>query len=278
MFDLRDRDFQARLNSATKYPSIPTYHIIDPKNGMLSEPVIDFGDQPVQISEKIDGTNARIVILPDQWTWAIGSRENLLSCAENWIHNPELGIVAELAGTATELYDYHYRQGIEEVRVYFFEVYGGRIGQNFMHYSTDKTVFGHRLFDVIEFSDELFKETMSHSREDVAGWRERGNQPFVGWDRFLEISQEANLVRAPIIERRQAGEDIPTSLQDALDWMREFLLDGSGAKLDPSALGQPEGIVLKSHDRKVTAKLRIQDYESTLRRQAKERLKAGLVE
>ncbi|MCU1617221.1 MAG: hypothetical protein JWO98_4761, partial [Frankiales bacterium] len=53
----------AALNSATKYPSIPTYHELDPKNGGLLEiPTAFEGD--VVLTEKVDGTNGRIVLLP----------------------------------------------------------------------------------------------------------------------------------------------------------------------------------------------------------------------
>jgi hypothetical protein len=278
MYDLRDRGFQAKLNSATKYPSIPTYHAIDSKNGMLSEPTVDFGDQMVQISEKIDGTNARIIVMPDG-RFVIGSRENLLSCSEDWFKNPELGIVQELWDTASDLAgQLNDRDDLDPVRVYFFEVYGGSVGANAKQYTIGKKVFGHRLFDVIEFSDAQFADVMGMEREQISSWRDRGGQPFVGWDEFLAIAQETNLVRAPILERRSRTEDLPTSLQDALHWMKEFFVGGSEAKLDPGALGRPEGLVLKSHDRKITAKLRFQDYENTLRRLAKERLKAGLVE
>jgi hypothetical protein len=246
---------------------------------MLSEPVVDFGDQVVQISEKIDGTNARIIVLPPttgHWgNWVIGSRENLLTCSRDWFLNPELGIVNELADVANELTVAS--KASDPVRVYFFEVYGGTVN-GWKNYTRDKTAFGHRLFDVIEFSNELFRSMMVSSREDIASWRNRGGQPFVSWDKFLEISQETNLVRAPSVERRFPAEDMPTSLRDALDWMTELLPDGSEATLGPDAVGCAEGIVLKSHDRKVTAKMRFQDYENTLRRLAKERLRAGLVE
>jgi hypothetical protein len=71
---------------------------------------------------------------------------------------------------------------------------------------------------------------------------------------------------------------LPKSLQDTVEWMRELLPGGSEARVDMSGQGRAEGVVLKSHDRKITAKLRFEDYEKTLRRVEKERLKAGLVE
>ncbi len=277
MFDLRDAAFQAKLNSATKYPSIPTFHAIDPKNGVLSEPTVDFGGQVVQISEKIDGTNARVVVMPDG-RFVIGSRENLLSCSEDWFKNLDLGIVEELWETASDLAGQGAVGDTDPVRVYFFEVYGGNIGQNAKQYTTDKKQFGHRLFDVIEFSDEKFDEVMGMEREQIASWRDQGGQPFVGWDDFLEISQDTNLLRAPVIERRFPSGDIPQRLHMTLEWMKELLPGGSEAKLDWAGLGRAEGVVLKSHDRKITAKLRFQDYENTLRRIEKDRLRQGLVE
>ena len=59
------------LNSATKYPSIRTYHALG-ERGSLTEEVTGFhGD--VVLSEKIDGSNSRIIRLPDG-DWLIGSR------------------------------------------------------------------------------------------------------------------------------------------------------------------------------------------------------------
>lgn len=284
MFDLTDRDSQSKLNSATKYPSIPTFHEMDLKTGLLDPGVqVDFKDQLVNVTEKIDGTNARIVMIPGSISqdglahWVIGSRESLLACDQDWFPNPELGIVAELWATAEDLLC----QGVEDrgLRVYFFEVYGGSVGQNGKQYAKDKEAFGHRLFDVVEFDDELFAKTMSHGREEISGWRQRGNQPFVGWDRFLEIAQETNLERVPIIERSINPAGICfDGLENTLETLREWFPDGSEATLDPGALGRSEGVVFKSLDRKTTAKLRFQDYESSIRRIAKQKIKDGIVE
>lgn len=63
MFNVRQTDLQ-RLNSLTKYPSIPTYHTLDPKDGCLVAEAVRF-DGDVIATEKIDGTNARLICLPD---------------------------------------------------------------------------------------------------------------------------------------------------------------------------------------------------------------------
>jgi ATP-dependent RNA circularization protein (DNA/RNA ligase family) len=47
----------------TKYPSIPTYHTLGDK-GILLEETISF-DSEVILTEKVDGTNSRIILLPD---------------------------------------------------------------------------------------------------------------------------------------------------------------------------------------------------------------------
>lgn len=74
-FDVRAVDLGG-LNSLTKYPSIPTYHSLDPSNGNLLDDRVGF-TAPVIGTEKIDGTNARIISLPDG-SYLLGSREELL--------------------------------------------------------------------------------------------------------------------------------------------------------------------------------------------------------
>ncbi len=65
------------LNSATKYPSIPTYHALDPKNGNLLEEPVSFGHEQVLLTEKVDGTNVRLIFIHGHWF--VGSREELLT-------------------------------------------------------------------------------------------------------------------------------------------------------------------------------------------------------
>ena len=74
-FDLKTVDL-SKINSLTKYPSIPTYHKLDPKNGSLLEEALNFQGTLIA-TEKVDGTNARIICLPDG-NYLLGSREELL--------------------------------------------------------------------------------------------------------------------------------------------------------------------------------------------------------
>lgn len=268
MFDLRDFDVQQRLNSLTKYPAIPTFHEIDDKTGMLdgSKPV-DFGGQLVSVTEKVDGTNARIIVFPDG-RFVIGSRENLLACSRDWILNPELGIVKELWDTASDLANLATFSDSSAVRGYFFEVYGGRIGQAWKNYNKSGEKFGHRLFDVIEFPEEMFEAIVGLPREDISSWRKNGNQPFVGWDRMLDIVQETNLQRVPTVEYRTNPTHLKFhTLQSTLDTLESWFPEGTEAFLESGAQNRPEGVVFKSlNNPRVTAKLRFQDYIGTIKR------------
>jgi hypothetical protein len=92
-------DFLREINTATKYPSIATYHEID--KGILKEGTATVFPQGSTVigTEKVDGTNARIVFLPDG-NYLIGSREELLYAGGDLIHNPSQGIVDALRAKA----------------------------------------------------------------------------------------------------------------------------------------------------------------------------------
>lgn len=289
MYDLRDREFLGRLNSATKYPETPTYHFMDKKSGLLQEgEVVDFDGNMVQVTEKIDGTNGRIIVFPSGefvQDWVIGSREDLLSCSDDTMINPSLGIVDALRETADRISRYTFDQAIPAVRVYFFEVFGGTVGPKAREYSTDRDVFGHRLFDVIEFSPELFDKTMGHGRAAIASWRDCGSQPFLDWEDFANVRYDVGVEPVPFLDPDFEGATLPRTFQEALSALNHWFPDGSEAKLDSGAHGRPEGVVFKSHDRTQTAKMRFADYESTIRRMeadakklAKQREKDAVIE
>lgn len=91
-----------KLNSLTKYPSIPTYHALG-ERGKLSETIqVNFANQFIIGTEKIDGTNARIICFSDGYV--IGSREELLYAKGDLIGNPAMGIVEALKPLAELIY------------------------------------------------------------------------------------------------------------------------------------------------------------------------------
>ncbi|MEU7933598.1 RNA ligase family protein [Micromonospora echinofusca] len=144
--DVRTVDLRA-LNSLTKYPSIPTYHALDPRDGGLLAECVAFTG-PVTLTEKVDGTNARIVVLPDG-AYLVGSREELLCARGDLIGNPALGIVDALRDVAERL---SVAATADRVTVFYLEVYGGRVTAASRQYTAERQV-GHRLFDVAVLDD-----------------------------------------------------------------------------------------------------------------------------
>ena len=120
-----------KLNSATKYPPIPTYHKLGDK-GKLQEDSIDFASpkenvvdvfhpQRVIATEKIDGTNGRIVFSKEQG-YFIGSREELLYAKGDLIVNPTLNIVETLKPIADRILSEICRTQDHHLWVFYFEV------------------------------------------------------------------------------------------------------------------------------------------------------------
>ena len=167
-FDLTKIDL-ALLNSMTKYPSIPTYHTLDPKNGALSEPASAFEGDVIG-TEKVDGTNSRIILTPDG-RYLIGSREELLHADGDLIANPAMGIAAALKDTAERLRQAHHNR----LTVYYFETFGGRITSASKEYTACGAV-GLRLFDVIGINDPA--ALLAKPIEQISAWRENGGQSF----------------------------------------------------------------------------------------------------
>ena len=93
----------ATLNSATKYPSIPTYHILGQRGRLTEERSTEFPGE-VEVTEKIDGANARIILPPPEMgTPLIGSRSQLLHSVGDVIANAAQGIVAATRTLAFQL-------------------------------------------------------------------------------------------------------------------------------------------------------------------------------
>ncbi|HEY7427666.1 MAG TPA: hypothetical protein VH682_25770 [Gemmataceae bacterium] len=90
-----------KLNSMTKYPSILTYHALGHK-GVLQETVQVPFEGRIIGTEKVDGTNTRLIFCPDQ-SVLVGSREDLLWERRDLIGNPAMGIVEAVKETVHRL-------------------------------------------------------------------------------------------------------------------------------------------------------------------------------
>lgn len=247
--------YLAALNTATKYPSIPTYHALDTKNGNLLE------DQPthltgdVILTEKVDGTNGRIVLFSDG-DYFIGSREELLHARGDRITNPALGIVEALEPLADRLKP---RDEHRQILVFFLEVYGHKIGGAAKQYTTSGQV-GYRLFDIAC----LLPDVLEWDRAQISSWRDGGGQRFCNEATLQRAATAEGIELTPRLATLDAAK-VPTGIQETHDWLSAYL-PATNVALDDSAGGQPEGIVLRTTDRSVIAKARFQDYRRTLKR------------
>jgi hypothetical protein len=250
----------AKLNSLTKYPSIPTYHTLDPSNGRLSEPPINFGTETVIGTEKVDGTSSRIIFGHDG-SYLIGSREELLHHRDDLIANPSQGIVAATKEHAERMRTFPQLWAFDaEVTVYYLETYGGNIGKAAKQYSSCGKV-SVRLFDVAIFRD--MEELLKMEREQISGWREHNGQSFLNETRLETASIFADI---PLTPRIFVG--LATDLPQTLEGMSEFLAEHipiSQCCLDDECGRAPEGLVLRTPDRSIIAKARFEDYKRTLK-------------
>jgi hypothetical protein len=243
------------INSATKYPSIPTYHAMGERGRLLPDLPVAF-DGPVHVSEKIDGTNARIVVMNaghEGPRYIIGSREELLTHSDDIVHNPALGIVDGLRSIAERTLTVEWSF---ECLVLFGELYGGRVGASSKVYTATQAT-GFRLFDVLAFSAE-WQELLHKDPRDLAHWRDGGGQPFVPVD---EIAGYADKLGASVVPNVGAGAP-PLGVAETLAWLENAMGSGTRCAIDGPG-GRAEGVVVRSTQGRRIAKVRFEDYERT---------------
>lgn len=253
-FDLRSADLR-KLNSLTKYPSIPTHHALDPKNGgLLEEPTVF--EWTVIGTEKVDGTNGRVIVLPDG-QWLIGSREDLLTASGDIVHNPALGIVdalREVAEKAATLGS----GGFDEILVLYLEVYGSKQLPAWKHYGAGQPAY--RMFDVAEIPSDM----LGWEVERIASWRQNGGQHF-GSERVLsDIAERCGVELTPRLFEMD-GSDLPSDIEGMRTFLEQFRTTKVATSGEP---GLNEGVVLRSRNRSVISKARFQDYDRTLKRRS----------
>lgn len=255
-----DAPMMAQLNSMSKYPAIATYHQIDPATGCLSEPAVKF-DGAVFATEKIDGTSARIIMLPGG-DYLLASREELRHAKGDRLPSRVDGVADTLIPVADRIAGWSdARQPY--VTVYYLEVYGGTVNGASRQYSADKKQFGARMFDVAIIPIEDVYELRGRPLDYAAHWRDHGG---LEWGSEMDLTVAAAFGQTPIVPALfvASPDDLPTSV----DGMQAFLtgrLPASRCTLDGGAKGQPEGIVFRTADRSTIAKARVADYARTAR-------------
>lgn len=245
------------IDSMTRYPQIDTYHTLDAATGALGDPVTEFGDQTVIGTEKIDGTNTRIIVFPDG-DWIIGSRTQLLHARGDRIANSALGIFEAAAATAERIAA-DLAGTCACPQVFYLETYGHGLTSAAANYTSAKAT-GLRLFDIATLDE--FEAMADWPLERVASWREAGGQTFVAEWLLKTLADQLELPLAPRLFELPADR-LPRHVHDMHGFLTGYL-PATRVALD----GQPgpaEGIVLRTGDRAIIANARFQDYTRTLR-------------
>lgn len=250
----------SKLNSATKYPSIETYHVLGEK-GRLTEDLGPFAgideDEEIVLTEKVDGTNFRIVVLPDG-DYFIGMREELIYAKGDRIMPTALNSATRIARPFAD-YIIGMQGEVSEIRVFFMEIYGSKIGGAAKNY-TKGAEMGARMFDVAFIDPAILDKT----REEIASWRDHGGQR---WATEATLQRGGEFFSIPVTPRLGTvkGAGLPQSTERMQEWL-EQALPTTQVALSDNALNRPEGIVLRTKTRSVIAKARFEDYTRTLKR------------
>ena len=233
-FDIRKVEL-TKLKSMTKYPSILTYQALGEK-GMLQDCVqIPFTGRIIG-TEKVDGTNTRLIFCPDG-SALVGSREDLLWERRDLIGNPAMGIIDAVRETVRRLYEQVCRP--DRLVVYFMEVYGRNIGGAAKNYTRDGKV-GVRLFDAVMI--ENFAELLEWPGDRIAQWRDHGGQPYVDADALAAIGRDIGIEPVPALFDTDASRATEIEATHAFLMQHEW----TRCKLDDGGAGVPEGIVVRS--------------------------------
>lgn len=141
---------------------------------------------------------------------------------------------------------------------------------NWKNYTKSSDVFGFRVFDISIFDSKTIEQLRTFKREQFSGWRERNNQSFVDLNTMVGICNANKLQYV-----HPFGQvDIPTSIEETHMWLASVIPETHAAlnrefdSTDSFARSNrmPEGLVVRTANRKYIAKIRFEDYQKYARK------------
>lgn len=250
--DLISKFGKEKINTLTKYPSILTLHQLGEKGRLKNELTTPIKGEKMYATEKIDGTNARIVCYGSEYL--IGAREFILHHSHDLYFDNAQGIVDGLKELSIKV------PKTEKFTVIYGEFYGGKTSANSKWYGQDKN--GFRVFDIAVYDDLSILEL---SQQEISKWRERETESGIIYGQnFLTRSemqtQFSDFELVPLVEF-DLGD---MSHKVVLDNLKKFI-PNTNVALSENALKKSEGVVLRNESRSKIVKVRFEDYERTLR-------------
>jgi len=250
-----------KLNSMTKYPEIKTYHKIAGKGILQEELTTELNpDQMYHVSEKVDGTNIRTVIIVQSGfsvDYFIGSRDDLLTAKGDRIFNPQYEGILDILSKCQELEEAFMMLNTGVYTVYF-ELYGGNL-ESTKQYSYNKN-WDFRVFDVNYLTFNEYNRLSQFPKAQIASWRDHGGQGFYDTDDRIRFCKDFGLRSVPF-RQNSYGREIPIDIKETYEFLASYRKSNAGIDFEG---GRSEGIVIRSDDRKQIVKLRFEDYERTL--------------
>jgi hypothetical protein len=243
---------KGKINTLTKYPSILTLHQLGEKGKLKNELTTPIENEVLYATEKIDGTNARIICFGDEYL--VGAREFILHHSADLYFDNSQGIVEGIRNLGIRI------PKTELLTVIYGEFFGGKTSANAKWYGQDKN--GFRVFDIAVYNDLSILEL---SQEEISRWRERETE-------FGIIYGQNFLTRFEMLNRFTDFDFVPVVDFDLGDLSHKAILENlkhfiptTRVALSCNATKRAEGAVLRNECRSKIVKVRFEDYERTLR-------------
>lgn len=243
------------INSLFKYPSILTYHKLDKKGkkaiNELNSDINMCG--PFWVTEKIDGSNIRIIITNDEYI--IGTREKLVffSYKENLLSNDIRPLIDYLNSNYID--NISKLQSLDlsgKILVIYGELFGSKITNS--RY-TDKILnkYGYMIFDAYMIDIDEIKNILSMDIQKIVYWRDHHKK----WYNNNQLQALSNLSGFKIVPLRNKVDNLPLNKDDTYKWLTNYK-DSMVSLIDKSS--NAEGVVVRNFDRSYIRKIRIEEY------------------